>query len=66
MVQRNFVTGILYVNLNVDRSSIAEQNIFGSWSRCTQKQGSIFAELSESINLEAWQQVGHLVVQQCS
>ena len=54
LVQESFVTGILYVNLNVDRSeSIAEQNIsLVHGHRLLRSKGSIFAELSESINLE--------------
>lgn len=54
LVQESFVTGIIYVNLNVDRSeSIADQNIsMVHGYRLLRSKGSIFAELSESINLE--------------
>jgi paraquat-inducible protein B len=44
LVQESFVTGILYVNLSTDFED-ADSNVLHS-------KGSIFAELSESINLE--------------
>ena len=54
LVQESFVTGILYVNLNVDRTeSISDTNVsIVHGHRLLKSRNSIFAELSESINLE--------------
>jgi len=54
LVQESFVTGILYVNLATDFDSADSndtlQELYGY--RVLQSKGSIFAEISESINLE--------------
>jgi len=54
LVQESFVTGILYVNLNVNSAkTVADSNIsLVHGHRLLQSKSSIFAELSESINLE--------------
>jgi len=54
LVQESFVTGILYVNLNVERTVVVpEQNLsVVHGHRLLRSKSSIFAELSESINLE--------------
>ncbi len=54
LVQESFVTGILYVNLNVERAeNITDHNLSTVHGhRLLNSKGSIFAELSESINLE--------------
>ena len=54
LVQESFVTGILYVNLSTDfedaESNETLQELYGY--PVLHSKGSIFAELSESINLE--------------
>ena len=54
LVQESFVTGILYVNLNIERTVVVpEQNLsVVHGHRLLRSKSSIFAELSESINLE--------------
>jgi paraquat-inducible protein B len=51
--QESFVTGILYINLNTVSSEFAQQNVrILHGFREIHTKGSMFAELSESINLE--------------
>jgi paraquat-inducible protein B len=54
LVQESFVTGILYINLNVEKAGavddVGENFVHGH--RFIRSKASIFAELSESINLE--------------
>lgn len=54
LVQESFVTGILYINLNVEKADavddLGEKFVHGH--RLIRSKASIFAELSESINLE--------------
>jgi paraquat-inducible protein B len=54
LVQESFVTGILYINLITDfeqvESNESQQHLYGYPQ--IRSKGSIFAELSESINLE--------------
>jgi len=54
LVQESFVTGILYINLNVEQSDSVQdiEDKFVHGHRLIRSKGSIFAELSESINLE--------------
>ena len=54
LVQESFVTGILYINLNVEKSDTVQdiEDKFVHGHRLIRSKGSIFAELSESINLE--------------
>lgn len=54
LVQESFVTGILYVNLNVERAeTVSDSNLtMVHGHRLLKSKSSIFAELSESINLE--------------
>lgn len=50
LVQESFVTGILYVNLTIGHDHSKEKKLYGY--REIPTSASIFAELSESINLE--------------
>ena len=64
LVQESFVTGILYINLNFEstpESDVPVIEMFQGFPTIRSK-GSIFAELSESINLESLsKQISNLI-----